>query len=113
MRKTKANFDTKCKRKERAKDTLTVPVKVIYGVAPVVFDVPAEGGEAHAHIQPRQLHSADVGRNVSEHGAIQDRHVVQVPAAAQVVLRIGDTHLLKTRHRCHEPIRFSNHLLES
>lgn len=70
-------------------NTLTLPVKVIYGVAPVVFNVPAEGGEAHAHIQPGQLHSADVGRNVSEHGAVQDGHVIQVPATAQVVLQVG------------------------
>lgn len=67
-------------------------MKVIYGVAPVVFNVPAERGEAHAHIKPRQLHSTDVGRNVSEHGAIQDGHVVQVPAAVQVVLQFEDTH---------------------
>lgn len=29
----------------------------IYGTAPVIFDVPAEGGEYHAHVAPRYLHS--------------------------------------------------------
>lgn len=30
----------------------TLPVKIVYGVAPVVLNMPAEGGEAHPHIQP-------------------------------------------------------------
>lgn len=89
--KGKQDNDTTCKSNDRV-NTLTLPVKVVNGVAPVVFNVPAEGWEAHAHIQPGQLHSADVGCNVSEHGAVPDGHVVQVPAAVQVVLQVGDTH---------------------
>lgn len=34
---------------------LPSPVQVVDGVAPVVFNVPAETGEAHAHIQPWNL----------------------------------------------------------
>ena len=76
----------------------TLPVEVVDGVAPVVLDVPAEGGEAHAHIQPGQLHATDVGCNVSQHGGIQHRHVVQVPAAAQVMLQVT--------HRSQYPLQF-------
>lgn len=50
------------------------------GVAPVVLDVPAEGGETHAHIEPGHLHTRDVHIDVSEHRLLQHRHVVQVPA---------------------------------
>lgn len=36
---------------------INLPVKKIDGVAPVVFDVPAEGGETHAHVEPGYLHA--------------------------------------------------------
>lgn len=65
-------------------------MKIVYGVAPVVLDVPAERGEAHAHVQPGDLHPTDVSCNVSQHGGIEDWHVVQIPAAAQVMLRVRD-----------------------
>ena len=69
------------------------------GVAPVVLDVPAEGGEAHAHVQPGQLHAADVGRDVGQHRGVQHGHVVQVPAAGEVGLR-GGTHGSGLRTAC-------------
>lgn len=63
-------------------------MKIVYGVAPVVLDVPAERGKTHAHVQPGYLHATDVGCNVSQHRGIEDRHIVQVPAAGQVMLRV-------------------------
>lgn len=55
----------------------------------MVLDVPAEGREAHAHVQPGELHAADVSGDVSQDGLLHHRHVVQVPAAVQVLLRTG------------------------
>lgn len=37
-------------QKKKEFEYFTLPVKVIYRVAPVVFNMPTEGGEAHAHI---------------------------------------------------------------
>ena len=64
----------------------------------MVFDVPAEGGEAHAHVEPGQLHATDVGGDVGQHRGLQHRHVVQVPAAGQVGLqdREDRTHRVRT-----------------
>ncbi len=61
-------------------------MQVVDGVAPVVLDVPAEGREAHAHVEPGQLHAADVPADVRQHRLLQHRHVVQVPARARVLL---------------------------
>lgn len=62
-------------------------MKVVDGVAPVVLDVPTEGGEAHAHVKPRQGHAADVRRHVGEDGRIHHGHVVEVPPAPEVFLQ--------------------------
>lgn len=64
-----------------------VPVQVVDGVAPVILDVPAEGGETHADIKPRQRHPANVSRHVGQHGGIHHGQVVQVPAALEVFLQ--------------------------
>lgn len=41
---------------------------VVDAVRPVVFDVPAEGAEAHPDIDPRDHHPRDVVVNVREDG---------------------------------------------
>lgn len=69
-------------------------MQVVDGVAPVVLDVPAEGGEAHAHVQPGQFHAADVGSDVREDGLLHHRHVVQIPAAVEIFLKA------RSRTRC-------------
>lgn len=79
-------------------------MQVVDGVAPVVFDVPTEGGEAHAHVQPGQLHAADVGSDVGEDGLLHHRHVVQIPAAVQVLLRA------RGRKRCEGLATSRSHL---
>ena len=66
--------------------SVLVPVQVVDGVAPVVLDVPAEGGEAHAHVEPGQRHAADVGGDMSQHRRVHHRHVVEVPATLEVFL---------------------------
>lgn len=63
-----------------------VPVQVVYGIAPVILNVPAERGEAHAHVKPWQCHPANVGRHVSQHGTIHHGQVVEVPATLEVFL---------------------------
>lgn len=62
-------------------------MQVVYRVAPVILDVPAKGGEAHADVKPRQRHAANVGRHMSEHGTIHHGQVVQVPATLEVFLQ--------------------------
>lgn len=54
------------------------PVHVVDRVCVVVFVVPAKCRETHAHIQPRDHHSRDVGFDVAEQGFGQDGHPVQV-----------------------------------
>jgi len=90
MTKQTENFILKSPLLKRKFPKGTLPVKIVYGVAPVVLNMPAERGEAHPHIKPGNLHPTDVGCNVSQHGGIEDRHVVQVPAAAQVMLQVRD-----------------------
>ena len=68
-----------------------VPVQVVDGVAPVVLVVPAEGGEAHAHVHPGHLHAGDVGLDVRQDRVVQHGDVVQVPAGGHVLLAGGDT----------------------
>ena len=58
---------------------VTLPVQEVDGVAPVVLDVPAEGGEAHAHIEPGHLHARDIHVYVGKDRLLQDWHVIQVP----------------------------------
>lgn len=62
------------------------PVQEVDGVTPVVLDVPAERGETHAHIKPGYLHARDIHIDVGEHGLLQHRHVVQVPARVGILL---------------------------
>lgn len=64
------------------------PVQVVNRVAPVVFNVPAEGGEAHSHIEPRELHAAYVSSDVSKHRLLHHGHVVQIPATIKILLKI-------------------------
>lgn len=73
------------------------PVQEVDGVTPVVLDVPAERGEAHAHVEPGHLHAGDVHVDVGEHGLLQDRHVVQVPARAGVFLTGEETREVRIR----------------
>lgn len=78
--------------KQRRKAGITnevVPVQVVDGVAPVILDVPAEGGKAHAHIKPRQRHPTDVSRYVSQHRRVHHCQVVEVPATFEVFLPEG------------------------
>lgn len=43
-----------------------VPVQVVDGVAPVIFNVPAESWEHHAHVEPWHLHPRDVSINMAQ-----------------------------------------------
>ncbi len=40
---------------------MSLPVKVIDGIAPMVLNVPAEARETHAHVQPGNLHGQGGG----------------------------------------------------
>lgn len=62
-------------------------MQVVDGVAPVILNVPAEGGEAHADIKPRQRHPTDVSCYVSQNRRVHHRQVVQVPATFEVFLQ--------------------------
>lgn len=53
----------------------------------MVFDVPAESGEDHAHVKPGHLHARDVCVDVAQQRLLQNRHHVQVPAAPGIVLQ--------------------------
>lgn len=64
-----------------------LPMQVVNGVAPVVFDMPAERGEAHAHIQPGQGHATYIRCDMGQHGRIHHRHVIKVPPTPQVFLQ--------------------------
>lgn len=66
-------------------------MQVIDGVAPVILDVPAERGEAHANIKPRQRHPTDVSCYMSQYRRVHHRQVVEVPATFEVFLR-GEWH---------------------
>ena len=55
------------------------PVEVIDRGRPVVLGVPAEGGEAHAHVEPRDLHSGNVHVTGAQDRVGQHGQVVQVP----------------------------------
>lgn len=63
-----------------------LPVQVVDRVAPVVFDVPTERREAHAHVQPGELHAADVSSDVGKNRLLHHGHVVQIPATVQIFL---------------------------
>lgn len=60
---------------------------VVDGVAPMILVVPAEGGEAHADVHPRNLHTGNVAVDVAENGALHDGQVVQIPRAVRVFLK--------------------------
>lgn len=49
--------------------------------------MPAEGGEAHAHIQPGQGHTTYISCYMGQHGWIHHRHVIKIPPTAQVILQ--------------------------
>lgn len=57
----------------------------------MILNMPTERREAHAHVEPGQLHATYISRDVSQNRRIQHRHVVQVPATAQVMLQ-GQKH---------------------
>lgn len=67
-------------------DKHPVPVQVIDGVAPVVLNMPAEGRKHHSHIKPGDLHPRDVSIDVAKEGLLQQRHHIQVPATAGIIL---------------------------
>lgn len=78
-------FFSACMHTSRCKYSLTClclvsPVQEVDGVAPVVLNVPAEGGETHPHIEPGHLHTRDVYVDVGEHGLLQHGHVIQIPS---------------------------------
>lgn len=53
----------------------------------MVLNVPAERGEAHAHIQPRQGHATNISCHMGQHRRIHHRHVIKIPPTPQVLLR--------------------------
>ena len=55
----------------------------------MVLYVPAEGGEAHAHIQPGNLHPRDVYVDMGQDRLLQYWHVVQVPTRVSILLERG------------------------
>ena len=67
-------------------DRRPIPVQVIDRVAPVILNMPAEGRKHHSHIKPGNLHARDVSINVAKKGLLQQRHHIQVPATAGIVL---------------------------
>lgn len=62
-------------------------MQVVDGVAPMILNVPAEGGEAHANIKPGQRHPTDVSRYMSQYRRFHHRQVVEVPATLKVFLQ--------------------------
>jgi len=64
-----------------------VPVQVVDGVAPVILNVPAKGGEAHANIKPRKCHPTDVSCYMSQNRWVHHGQVVEVPATFEVFLQ--------------------------
>lgn len=44
-----------------------LPMQIVDGIAPVVLNVPAERGEAHAHVEPRQSHATDISSDMGQH----------------------------------------------
>lgn len=75
-----------------------IPVQVVDGIAPVVLNMPAKGGEAHPHVQPGHLHARDVCIDVSKDWLLQDGHVVQVPTRESIILPEGEN-LIKSEER--------------
>ena len=62
-------------------------MQVVDGVAPVILNVPAEGGEAHADIKPWQRHPTDVSCHMSQYRRVHHRQIVEVPATFKVFLQ--------------------------
>lgn len=54
-------------------------MEIIDGVAPVVFDVPAEAGEAHTYVCPGHFHPRYVSVNIAQDGTPGVGQVVEVP----------------------------------
>lgn len=52
----------------------------------MILNMPAEGWKHHSHIKPGDLHPGDVSVNVAEERLLQQRHHIQVPATAGVIL---------------------------
>eukprot|EP00966_Prymnesium_polylepis_P057978 1342812-Prymnesium_polylepis.1 len=60
------------------------PVHVVDRVGVVILDVPAEGREEHADVQPRHNHPAHLLRAVRQHALVEPAQVVQVPAGCRI-----------------------------
>jgi len=54
-------------------------MEVVDGRGPVILCVPAEGREAHADVQPGDLHARNVHVDAAQDRVGDDRQVVQVP----------------------------------
>lgn len=61
-------------------------MQIVNGIAPVVLNVPAETGEAHAHVAPGHFHPRDVSINVAQDRLLQHRQVIQVPTRRYILL---------------------------
>ena len=59
------------------------PLKI--GQAPTYLVVPAERGEYHTDVSPRNGHARDIGLDIAKQGLGQNGDIVQIPR----VLRIG------------------------
>ena len=62
-------------------------MQVVDGIAPVILNVPAKGGEAHPHIEPRHLHARDVHVDMRQNRLLEHRHVIQVPTRKCIFLQ--------------------------
>ena len=47
-------------------DRRVSPVKIVDRVGPVIFHVPAEAREAHAHVRPGYFHAGNIGIDVPQ-----------------------------------------------
>ncbi len=55
------------------------------GVEHVVLDVPAEGGEHHAHVHPGQRHPSNAVVQMLEQTVLEAGQVVEVPRGGGIV----------------------------
>ena len=60
------------------------PVHIVDGVTPVILDMPAKGGEAHADVAPGHLHPANVAADVAQDRSLQHRKDVEIPTRIRV-----------------------------
>ena len=71
----------------------SIPMEVVDGVAPMVFNVPTEAGETHAHVRPGNLHAGNISIHIAEDGALDIGEVVQVPAGFDILVLLGSRSL--------------------